>query len=431
MSMSPLATSIRDAYEAIAAKLNGSAAMPFHAVRAHALEQFVNVGIPTVRHEEWKYTNVMPLAAKSWSHTPTVWNGWSDREPVPSLEGLHQALVVEVRNGAVTLIGNGTLPDGVVIAPLSTCDVSDTNAQRLQEHPFAAAAIALASEGIMIDVADNVECPLTIHIAVHGEAVEQDQLLATRVLIRAGRNAKLDVVESHHTRGSKHVLDLHVCSVMLAEGARVSYVKMLDDTERLHHVGQVVADVGRNACFASHSVNLNAGFVRNDVQVRLVGEQSEGYLYGMSVLDATQYVDNHTVVDHAVPHCHSEELYKGVYNGSSTGVFNGKIYVRPQAQKTTAYQSSHSLLLSGKAQVNAKPQLEIWADDVKCSHGATTGQLNEDAVFYLQARGIERAKAVALLTYAFAAEVIEKLPHENLRTNVLDRLAEKLGAAGL
>jgi Fe-S cluster assembly protein SufD len=178
-------------------------------------------------------------------------------------------------------------------------------------------------------------------------------------------------------------------------------------------------------------MNINAGFVRNDAQVRLIGEQSQGFLFGVSVLDGAQYVDNHTVVDHVVPHCHSEELYKGVYNGSSTGVFNGKIFVRPQAQKTTAYQSSHSLLLSGKAQVNAKPQLEIWADDVKCSHGATTGQLNEDAVFYLQARGLERSKAVAMLTNAFAAEVIEKLPHAGLQQHLLLRLADKLGASGL
>jgi Fe-S cluster assembly protein SufD len=132
-----------------------------------------------------------------------------------------------------------------------------------------------------------------------------------------------------------------------------------------------------------------------------------------------------------VPHCHSEELYKGVYDDSSMGVFNGKIFVRPQAQKTTAYQSSHSLLLSNKAQVNAKPQLEIWADDVKCSHGATTGQLNEDALYYLQARGIERAKAVSMLTYAFAAEVVDKLPHEELRSYILQRTAEKLGAQDL
>jgi Fe-S cluster assembly protein SufD len=178
-------------------------------------------------------------------------------------------------------------------------------------------------------------------------------------------------------------------------------------------------------------VNLAAGFVRNDAQIRLAGQGSQGFLYGVSVLNTNEYVDNHTVVDHMVPHCHSEELYKGVYDDSSMGVFNGKIFVRPQAQKTTAYQSSHSLLLSNKAQVNAKPQLEIWADDVKCSHGATTGQLNEDALYYLQARGIERAKAVSMLTYAFAAEVVDKLPHEELRSYILQRLAEKLGAQDL
>jgi Fe-S cluster assembly protein SufD len=217
----------------------------------------------------------------------------------------------------------------------------------------------------------------------------------------------------------------------VGEGSHVSYVKIIDDTPALHHIGHVVASVAHSGTFTAHSINLNAGFIRNDAQIRLAGELSQGFLYGASILDQTQYVDNHTVVDHIVPHCHSEELYKGVYNGSSTGVFNGKIYVRPQAQKTTAYQSSHSLLLSGKAQVNAKPQLEIWADDVKCSHGATTGQLNEDAVFYLQARGIERSKAVSLLTFAFAAEVLDTLPYEELREHLMKRLSVKLGAEGL
>ena len=431
MSMSPLATSIRQAYQDSVAQLNGASTLPYHVSRAEALERFFDVGVPTIRHEEWKYTNVMPLAAASWIHHASSWSNTAPATAGVALDGLQDAIRIEVRNGIIACDATDILPDGVTIAALSTSNIHDANAEQFHAHPFAAATVALAGEGILIDVADGAVCSRTIHVSVFCDAQEGDHLTTTRLLVRAGRHAKVDIVESHHTLGSARVLDLAVCSVLVGEGAHVSYVKVLDDSDRLHHLGHVVACVDRTGTFASHSMNINAGFVRNDAQVRLIGEQSQGFLFGVSVLDGTQYVDNHTVVDHVVPHCHSEELYKGVYNGSSTGVFNGKIFVRPQAQKTTAYQSSHSLLLSGKAQVNAKPQLEIWADDVKCSHGATTGQLNEDAVFYLQARGLERSKAVAMLTNAFAAEVIEKLPHEGLQQHLLQRLADKLGAAGL
>ena len=430
MSMLPLATTITEAYEAASSTVNGASAQPFHVARAQAMRAFLHIGIPTTRHEEWKYTNVMPLAAKSWQHKPSAWLGSAIARPSVQLPGLQDAIRITIHNGNITLPSQ-SLPEGLTIGPLSSAAVIDVNEADMCTNPIAAAALALASEGVVIEVADNVQCAIPIHVSITGDSAQQGLLTTTRVVIRAGRFSKLDVIESHHTHGGADILDLGLCSADVGEGANVSYTKIINDAKQLHHIGQLSATVAHAGIFASHSINLNAGFVRNDVQIKLAGELSQGFLYGVSILDDSQYVDNHTVVDHMVPHCHSEELYKGVYNGSSTGVFNGKIYVRPQAQKTTAYQSSHSLLLSGKAQVNAKPQLEIWADDVKCSHGATTGQLNEDAVFYLQARGIDRAKATSLLTYAFAAEVLVKLPHEGLRGYLMERLAEKLGAESL
>lgn len=430
MSMLPLATTIHEAYDALAATVNGAAHMPFHVGRQRAMDEFVLSGIPTMRHEEWKYTNVMPIAAKAWRHMQTVWNGTQQSARNVELPGLQQAIRIVIDNGSIQL-ADAHLPEGVEILPLSSANIEDVHEASLQCNPFAAAALALSTEGVLIKLADNVHCSAPIHVSVHGNTDNVDVLLSTRVLVSTGRYAQVDVIETHHTYGAADVLDLSVCSAIVGEGSHVSYVKIIDDTPALHHIGHVVASVAHSGTFTAHSINLNAGFIRNDAQIRLAGELSQGFLYGASILDQTQYVDNHTVVDHIVPHCHSEELYKGVYNGSSTGVFNGKIYVRPQAQKTTAYQSSHSLLLSGKAQVNAKPQLEIWADDVKCSHGATTGQLNEDAVFYLQARGIERSKAVSLLTFAFAAEVLDTLPYEELREHLMKRLSVKLGAEGL
>jgi len=430
MSTLPLATNIQDAFDALATAMYGTSAEPFHSARKAAMDGFNERGIPTTRHEEWKYTNVMPIAAKTWRHVQNVWSDGTITDHVHPVPGLQNAIGIVLRNGIIHLTGS-TIPDGVEIMPLSSASVEDVNESDLHDNPFAVAAMALSSEGVLVRVADNVQCPHTIHVMVCGETDDDGILLTTRVFVSAGRNAQVDVIETHHTLGGADLLSLGVCSAVVHEGARMSYVKIIDDASALHHIGQLTARVERSGTFASHSINLNAGFVRNDAQIKLAGELSQGFLYGTSILDGVQYVDNHTVVDHMVPHCHSEELYKGVYNGASAGVFNGKIFVRPQAQKTTAYQSSHSLLLSGKAQVNAKPQLEIWADDVKCSHGATTGQLNEDAVFYLQARGLERSQAAAMLTNAFAAEVLEKLPHGELKNHLLQRLADKLGAAGL
>ena len=431
MSMLPLTTSIHEAYSSIASKLNGSASKPFHVQREQAFEEFSRVGIPTVRSEEFKYTNVMPLASLSWHHAQPAWSDEGIAPADTSLPGMEHAIRIDVHNGSIRVNSTGSLPEGLRICPLTEVDAADPNAAVISGNPFGAVSLALASEGICIDVADNAVISVTVHVCVQSDASNGDLLSTTRILVRVGRCAQVDIVESHHSSGNAKVLDLSLCSVHVAESANASYVKIIDDGTRLAHIGQVSAIVERTGNFASHSVNLAAGFVRNDAQIRLAGQGSQGFLYGVSVLNTNEYVDNHTVVDHMVPHCHSEELYKGVYDDSSMGVFNGKIFVRPQAQKTTAYQSSHSLLLSNKAQVNAKPQLEIWADDVKCSHGATTGQLNEDALYYLQARGIERAKAVSMLTYAFAAEVVDKLPHEELRSYILQRLAEKLGAQDL
>lgn len=431
MSMLPLTTSIHEAFSSIASKLNGSASKPFHIQREQAFEEFSRIGVPTVRSEEWKYTNVMPLASVQWHHAQPAWSHEEAVSAGISLPGVEHAIRIDVCNGCIRLASNEPLPEGLLIRPLSHVDANDPNVSELTSNPFGAVSLALASEGVCIDVADHAVISTPLHVCVQGVADKGDMLSTTRILVRVGRCAQLDIIESHHTAGNSKVLDLSLCSVHVAESANVSFVKIIDDSARLSHIGQLSAYVERSGNFASHSINLAAGFVRNDAQIRLAGQGSQGFLYGVSVLNTNEYVDNHTVVDHMVPHCHSEELYKGVYDDSSTGVFNGKIFVRPQAQKTTAYQSSHSLLLSSKAQVNAKPQLEIWADDVKCSHGATTGQLNEDALYYLQARGIERAKAVSMLTYAFAAEVVENLPHEEVRSHILLRLAEKLGAQNL
>lgn len=409
-------------------------------LRREGLREFVRMGIPTTRHEEWKYTNVFPFIGLDYTYVPMHWTPSSVAAAADVLEvaaALGEHISVRIVNGAVH-IGTSELPSGLEIMEL-TADLveSDETVTRalgagapLHAHPFVALNTALLESGIVIRLKRGCRVDIPIHISIETTA-ESPTLITPRLLVIADEGAEADIVQSHHTSGQATVLDAMVAEFSVAASAHIRYCKIVDDSDTARSISSVTADVHRDATFTSHALSIGGRFVRNDLTIRLCEPSSQGFLYGVSLLGEQEYTDNHTVVDHMVPHCHSEELYKGIYDGSSTGVFNGKIYVRPQAQKTTAYQSNHTLLLSSKAQVQAKPQLEIWADDVKCSHGATMGQVDEEAIFYFRSRGIDRATAKALLTYAFITEVVEKLSIDGLRDLLARRIARKLSTETL
>ena len=337
----------------------------------------------TVRNEEWKYTRATSLLSNAGFQIPNA-------KPIPNAE-------------------------------------SNSNYER-SEYPFDSLVDAVAEDVEVIRVTKDAS-PFTFHVSLETDTARGDTILAKRVEIIVEAGASAFIVERHSATGDNSALHIVQTHVVAEEGSVVEHVKIIDSNTSLRHVGHTTAEVKAHAKFTSHVHCLNADWVRNDLNVKLVEPNAEAYLYGVSVLNAEQFADNHTVVDHMVPHCHSEELYKGVYDGKSIGVFNGKIFVRPHAQKTTAYQSCKSILVSPRAQVNAKPQLEIWADDVKCSHGATSGQLDEESLFYLQSRGIGYNEARALLTYAHAADVADHITNDDVRTQVERRIAEKLGAS--
>ncbi len=426
-------------------RLNGAGSGPWHQLRRAGHQAFLTQGVPTTRHEEWKYTNVLPLLGLTYQ---TASAGSSGVAPL-NLAAIHSLDTYRSAMGSdevfLCLIDGQYLPSlstehhqiqGLSVEPLTDQLVANDNDVRTalasaaasEGHPFVALNTALASHGVVIRIARGATIERPIHVAMITDARSSDRLQTPRVLVLAEESAAATIVESYHTVGSNGSLIIPVTEIVAHRQANVRRVTIHDDVDHARLIGYTGARVHGDAQVSSHVFCLGGGFVRNDLAIALLEPNAQGFLDGVSVLAGEEYADNHTVVDHTVPHCHSEELYKGVYDGRSVGVFNGKIYVRPQAQKTTAYQSNHSLLISERAQVNAKPQLEIWADDVKCSHGATTGQLDEEAVFYLQARGIGKAEARALMTYAFAAEVVERLPHEGLRTAIEHRIARKLHA---
>ena len=252
-----------------------------------------------------------------------------------------------------------------------------------------------------------------------------------RVLVVAGANSQVRLVESYAGVGDGASFANAVTEITLGENAVVDHYKVQRETSRGYHLGSMHVRLARNASFSSHSIALGAALARNDVEVVLDGEGGECTLNGLYLVDGRRLVDNHTTIDHARPHCDSHEVYKGILSGQAHGVFNGKIIVRPDAQKTDAKQTNRALLLSDDAQINTKPQLEIFADDVKCTHGAAVGQLDDDAIFYLRSRGLDVDQARTLLIEAFAGDILGRIRVEPLRERLEAEVLKQLpgGAA--
>jgi len=251
-------------------------------------------------------------------------------------------------------------------------------------------------------------------------------MICPRIVVTAGEQAQIFIVESYAGLPGTPVFTNAVTQVDVAASAMVDHVKFQREATSAFHLAAMFARVGRAATFRSHAVTLGGRIARNDIVSTLAGDGAECMLDGLYVAEGDSLVDTHTTIDHAMPHCPSHELYKGILAGRARAVFNGKIIVRPDAQKTNAKQTNKALLLSDDAQINTKPQLEIFADDVKCTHGAAIGQLDEDAMFYLQARGIAAADARNLLIHAFAGEVLDSVREDVVREKAMGLLEEKL-----
>lgn len=433
MSLERFNDSIRHAFGDLEHRINGAAGGPLHSLRKAALDAFSTQGVPTVRHEEWKYTNVLPLLGADYLSVGAASIDGLGIDGIGVIPGVDAYRVVVVNGTFLPQASTLPLDDATIGIEAITDDLLQTDAEvaavygtitTSASHPFVAVNTALAQHGVLVRVRGRADRP--VQIVCVADAREFDVLHTPRVLVMAAPHAEATIIESYHTLGDHQGLGVSVVEIVAAAGSHVRCIKVLRDGPNGAHIGATTAACARDAKATCATVITGGRFTRNDLHIRLNEPGAEGYLYGVSVLDQTQFADNHTVVDHVAPHCHSEELYKGVYDGRSVGVFNGKIFVRPDAQKTTAYQSNHTLLLSDAAQVNAKPQLEIWADDVKCSHGATSGQLNDEALFYLQSRGVPQDDARRLLTHAFANEVMEHLDDDAIRAYLTTLIDEAL-----
>jgi Fe-S cluster assembly protein SufD len=309
--------------------------------------------------------------------------------------------------------------------------LADADTVDWKGHPFAALHDAFVEDGAVVRLPRGDRLGNPLHLVFVSTGGDAPRVQHPRVIIDAGEGSEAVILQDHVSIGEGARLTNSVTQVRLGANAKIDLVLLQRESDDTFHVSQCRSVQERDSRLACHTVSLGGALVRNDLAARLSGEGAECTLRGLYVGHGDQVIDNHTWVDHAVPHCRSDELYKGVLGGASRGVFRGRVIVRPGAQKTDAVQSNPNLLLSDRAEVDTKPQLEIYADDVKCSHGSTIGQLSADALFYLRSRGIEQDAARDMLTAAFAASILEALPLPGLADALGDLLRERLRFARL
>jgi len=403
--------------------------------RNTARRHFEEQGYPTTRIEEWRHTNVSALVGTPFEAAPEGAKVTAEQIAAFEKEWPLQGARIVFVNGRYAPEWTQTerLPHGIRVSPLR--EALAENAGALEEylgrgvdtgrHPFAALNATAFEDGAFVHIGRGTVAEDPIVLLHLSTAPDGPVASAPRHLVVAEEGSVASVLEVYAGFGEEVYLTNAVTEVIVREGASLDHYKVQEESPKAFHVGNMAVQQEARSVFSSHSVTLGAALTRNDASLRLDGEHAEGTLNGLSVVSDGRHVDNHTLIDHAVPNCNSHETYHGVLSGKSRNVFRGRILVRQDAQKTDAKQSNRNLLLTPDAVVDTIPQLEIFADDVKCTHGATVGALNEDAVFYFRARGIPEAAARGLLTYAFANTVLSGVRVEGLRSHLQHELLER------
>ena len=394
---------------------------------------------PTPKLEAWKYTNPEIIANTDFRLMPdTVASASADALLERArISGLSDANLIVFIDGRFSESASSIRPQsGVQISRLSDDDSGQFSSKvgSLGSHrheAFAALATALFSDCLCISLAPNQVAEGPIHV-VHISTDAMSQRVSTpRLYIEAREGAQLALVESYLGLPGTCYLSLPVVEIRAEENSKIDYYRIQSESERSFHVAAITGELHRNAEVRSHVFSFGGALVRNNAQLLLRGTSSNGLLNGLSILSDVQHTDNSTLIHHIEPNCESREHFKGVYAGASRGVFSGTITVEKIAQKTNAFQSNQALLLSPDASIEARPQLKIWADDVKCTHGATVGQLDQDAMFYLRSRGISKDEAQAFLVHAFASEVLSSVRVQAVKEYVERLVTARLHTIGL
>ena len=410
------------------------------ALRLVAAERFAAVGFPTRRNEEWRFTNISPIAETPFTLADETQSQLTADGLRPfTYEGMGGTQLVFVNGRFCADLSSPIFPQGVVISSLAEAmaaspELVEANLGRHAEfttQAFVALNTAALEDGAFVHIKRGTIVDEPIHLLFVSVPSAGPTVSHPRTLIVAEENCQATIVESYSGAADQVYFTNAVTEVVVAANAVLDHYKVQRESLKAYHIATMQIQIARSANFSSHSIALGGLLVRNDANAYLGGEGIECTLNGVYLGNGRQLIDNHTAIDHAMPHCNSHEVYKGILDDHSRGVFNGKIFVRQDAQKTDAKQTNQTLLLSPTAQINTKPQLEIFADDVKCTHGATIGQLSDEALFYLRARGIPQDQARALLTYAFAGDIVSRIKVDAIRAQLDQVLLADRGLEGI
>lgn len=406
-------------------------------IEQNAFDAFTKMGIPTVKNEEWKYTRISGIFNKDFEFDPantgTVFSV-NDLDAV-RLPGHDQANELVFVNGFYSSTLSTIRSGELVILPLDEAAKNEYGnivskhlgySSKYVKDGIHALNTAFVQGGIFIGIKAGLVTEHPIYIYHVTDARSANILSQPRSLVHIGERAQVQLLETYATIGSAESFTNQVMEIILEKDAMVEYYKIQNDAAQTNQVSTVHFRQVEKSYIHAVTISLNGGLVRNNLNIAMEAKHCEAHLYGLYFLNGQSHIDNHTVVDHVKPNCMSNEFYKGIINDSATAVFNGKIFVQPQAQKTNAYQSNKNILLSDAATVNTKPQLEIFADDVKCSHGCTVGRLDEEGLFYLRSRGISEKIARSLLVHAFAVDILEHIKPVDLRNHVDRLISERL-----
>lgn len=410
---------------------------PLHDIRNKAIKIFEEKGFPTKKEEAWKYTSLNSLVKPDYSI-------YSNKERNVELKNVRKYFLHEIDTYKIVFVDgvynsflSETTHDSLDVCLMSSA-LNKSKYKPVIETYFNKAAksdsltalnTAFTKEGAYIHIPAHKEVEKPIEIINFSTGNEAAMFLQPRNLIVVGENAHVQIIERHQSLSSNEVLTNSVTEIFAEKRAFVDYYKIQNDVETASLIDNTYISQQRDTICRVHTFAFGGNLVRNNLNFFQNGEHCDSTLKGITILEGKQHVDHNTLVHHIAPNCESHQDYKGLFAETSTGVFNGKIIVEKDAQKTDAFQQNNNILIDDKATINAKPQLEIFADDVKCSHGCTIGQFDEDALFYLRSRGIGPKEARALLMYAFANTVLESVKIPELKVRINKLIANKIGVS--
>ena len=406
-----------------------------HDIRSEAIKQFESIGFPSKKLENWKYTSLKNLLNTDYSVLPEINN-------VLEFKNIRKYLIDDIDSYKIIFVDgkycshlSETTHEGMDICILSAA-LTQSKYELIIENYFNKIALkdgitslntAFSNEGAFIHIPKNkfVEKPIQIiHFSTGNEA---SLMFQPRNMIVVDENSQVQIIERHQSLSENKVFTNSVTEIYADKKSIIDYYKIQNDNLQASLIDNTYVNQQRNSIFSMHTFSFGNELVRNNLNISQNDEFIETTIKGVTIIGNKQHVDHNTLIQHNKPNCNSHQDYKGIYDNKSTGVFNGKIIVDKQAQKTNAFQSNNNVLLSDKATINAKPQLEIYADDVKCSHGCTVGQLDKNALFYLKSRGIPEKEATALLMYGFANNILESVKIPEIKTRINHIIATKLG----